>query len=248
MQRRLNHEEPTYQSLKTVQLRGFTSEFYEKLRAIWEGQKDNGEAYITEDALVESAEYRARRKNDEATVSRKRPEGNVGGRDTSNGVDRLDDESTQERLSATPMDQESDQGQLTITFPLRKKPQEKVALEGALRKLAGSETLEVALAEEFDTTLAKQMRSMMRSCEFSGDLGNSLHDYLIDALRNDSTIVWSGLIDSCNEDWPEDIFEYFGIFYVKAMEEDRVGYFFSKEDALSYVYSAGWDVRENSAA
>ena len=102
MQRRLNPEEPTYHSLKTVQLRGLTSEFYEKLRAIWEGQKDNGKAYITEDALIKSAEYRARLKDAKKTASRERPEENVGGRDTSLGVDRLDDESPQERLRVSP--------------------------------------------------------------------------------------------------------------------------------------------------
>lgn len=92
--------------------------------------------------------------------------------------------------------------------------------------------------------MAQTMRAMMLEGRFSGDSGDDLHDFLLDAIVNDSTTAWSGLINSGDEDWPINVQEYFGVFYVWSMEYDNVGYFLSKEDALSYVFSEGWDVRK----
>jgi hypothetical protein len=119
-----------------------------------------------------------------------------------------------------------------------------VDLEGALTKLAESEALEYILAKEFGRPVAQAMRTMMRTGKLSGEVGDDLHDFFIDAIVNDSSTAWSGLINSSGEDWLIKVQEYFGVFYVWAMEYDNVGYFLSREDALSYVFSEGWEVRE----
>lgn len=110
--------------------------------------------------------------------------------------------------------------------------------------MAESEALESILAKEFGRPVAQAMRTMMRTGKLSGEVGDDLHDFFIDAIVNDSSTAWSGLINSSGEDWPIKVQEYFGVFYVWAMEYDNVGYFLSREDALSYVFSEGWEVRE----
>jgi hypothetical protein len=119
-----------------------------------------------------------------------------------------------------------------------------VDLEGTLLKLAKSDLFQATLSKEFGSPMAQTMRAMMLEGRFSGDSGDDLHDFLLDAIVNDSTTAWSGLINSGDEDWPINVQEYFGVFYVWSMEYDNVGYFLSKEDALSYVFSEGWDVRK----
>jgi hypothetical protein len=119
-----------------------------------------------------------------------------------------------------------------------------VDLEGTLRKLAKSDLFQATLIKEFGSSMAQTMRSMMLDGKFSGDSGDELHDFLLDAIVNDSKTSWSGLINSSDEDWPINVQEYFGVFYIWAMEYDNVGYFLNKEDALSFVFSEGWDVRE----
>lgn len=120
-----------------------------------------------------------------------------------------------------------------------------VDLEGALTRLAENESFESVLVKEFGRPVAKAMHAIMKAGKFTGEAADSLHDFLIDAIVNDSTTAWSGLINSCDDDWPIRVQEYFGIFYVWAMEYDNVGYFLNKDDALFYVFSEGWDVRED---
>ncbi len=61
-----------------------------------------------------------------------------------------------------------------------------VDLEGALTKLAESEALEYILAKEFGRPVAQAMRTMMRTGKLSGEVGDDLHDFFIDAIVNDS--------------------------------------------------------------
>ena len=90
---------------------------------------------------------------------------------------------------------------------------------------------------------AVQALMLMKLGTLDGDLGADIHDLLVDAIRNDAKVVWSGLIRQPHDDYPIQVNEFHGVFWVWAMEYDPVGYFLSKQDAVSYARSS-WDVTE----
>lgn len=82
----------------------------------------------------------------------------------------------------------------------------------------------------------------MRAGKLEGDLGATIHDLLVDAIPNDGTVVWSGLIRQPHDDYPVTVNGYQGVYWVWAMEYDPVGYFLNKRTAISFAKSNWEDV------
>ncbi len=115
-----------------------------------------------------------------------------------------------------------------------------VTLDTALPVLVKSNKLQRILRKEFGSSKADMMISMMWKGVFSGDVGNELHDFLVDQINNESEIKWKGLIlgseDNEGDDYPVMIYGYHGIFRVWALEFDSVDFFLHFADAKTYVY------------
>lgn len=115
-----------------------------------------------------------------------------------------------------------------------------ISLEKTLPALVGGKTIQASLLDKFGKKKADLMLSMMSIGKFTGDAGNELHDYISDAVVNDSIVVWSGLIQCEEHHFPVQIKRYSDIYYVWAIEYDDVGYFLSLDTAKSYVLD-NWD-------
>ncbi len=82
----------------------------------------------------------------------------------------------------------------------------------------------------------------VRPNQSNGDDWSIVEDYLSDLIANESTPVWESVIHSSADDFSVVILEFLGVYTVWTPEEDPVGYFLSKDDALRYVFGIGWDV------
>ena len=87
-------------------------------------------------------------------------------------------------------------------------------------------------AKDFPTAL-----HLMKLGDLQGELGATIYNFLDDEIENESTQVWSGLIDG---EYPVHVNEYHGVYWVWAMEYDSVGYFLDEATAVSYV-ELNWD-------
>lgn len=86
--------------------------------------------------------------------------------------------------------------------------------------------------------------TMMRSGTLSGDLGDTVHDALLDPIINDAQPVWSGLISGSEGDYPVTVSHYCGVYWAQALECDPVGFFLDRDHAIGYVMSNWEGVRE----
>jgi hypothetical protein len=118
-----------------------------------------------------------------------------------------------------------------------------VALDAASKVLAKSRAVQSLVKKSVGATRFSDALTLMKTGRLEGDLGADIHDLLADAIRNDAKEVWSGLIRQPHDDYPIQVNEFHGVFWVWAMEYDPVGYFLSKQDAVSYARS-NWDVTE----
>ncbi len=82
---------------------------------------------------------------------------------------------------------------------------------------------------------------LMKAGKLKGDLGADIHDLLTDAIRNDAEDVWSGLVRQPQDDYPVQVNEFHGVFWVWAMQYDPVGYFLDLNSAV-YRARTNWDV------
>lgn len=118
-----------------------------------------------------------------------------------------------------------------------------IAVDAASKVLAKSRAVQSFVKKSVGATRFPEALTLMKAGTLEGDLGADIHDLLVDAIRNDAKVVWSGLIRQPHDDYPIQVNEFHGVFWVWAMEYDPVGYFLSKQDAVSYARS-NWDVTE----
>jgi len=100
-------------------------------------------------------------------------------------------------------------------------------VQALIKRAVGTERLEEAL-------------SHMQAGSLDGEVGAIVHDLLLDAIVNDAHQVWSGFIKGFDDDYPVNVNEYHGIYWVWAMEYEPAGYFIDKEEAIAYARS-NWD-------
>jgi hypothetical protein len=118
-----------------------------------------------------------------------------------------------------------------------------VDLDEASQVLAKSRAVRTLVKKFVGPARFSDALILMQSGTLQGDLGADLHDLLVDAIRNDAKEVWSGVISHPHDDYPIRVNEFHGVFWIWAMEYDPVGYFLSKQDAVTYACS-NWDVNE----
>jgi hypothetical protein len=117
-------------------------------------------------------------------------------------------------------------------------------LEQVSASLALHPAVQVLIKQSISDDQYDAAIQLMRDGRFEEGLGWSIHDLLTDAIRNDAEIVWSGLIHGSEDDYPVNVNEYNGIFWVWAMEYDPIGYFTDKEAAIAYAMSTWEEVHE----
>ncbi len=118
-----------------------------------------------------------------------------------------------------------------------------VALDAASKVLAKSRAVQSLVKKSVGADRFSDALTLMKAGMLEGDLGADIHDLLADAIRNDAKVVWSDVIRQPHDDYPIQVNEFHGVFWVWAMEYDPVGYFLSKQDAVAYARS-NWDVTE----
>jgi hypothetical protein len=122
------------------------------------------------------------------------------------------------------------------------------SLEDALTTLADSDTLRTRLAKKFGTKTAQAMHAMMTEGLFTGDLGDTLQDYLTEASHSDAEDVWSASHTSSYYGsmvkWPIDVYHYCGIYWACTPEHDPVEFFLDIEDAKAFCMTWFDDVVE----
>jgi hypothetical protein len=101
------------------------------------------------------------------------------------------------------------------------------AVQALVKKKVGAKNLTAAL-------------ELMQAGKLDGPLGDKLHDFLANTIEKKSTDVWSGLIPQEGDEYPVQVKEYQGIFWVWAMEHDPIGYFLDQASAEAFVRS-NWD-------
>jgi hypothetical protein len=118
-----------------------------------------------------------------------------------------------------------------------------VMLEAAGPVLARNETVQELLRRSFNTSDVVDALDMLSSGALNGDLGAEVHDLLVDAIENDSRTVWTGAIPGSEFDFPVHVQTFGGVFYVWALEYDKVGYFLSTSAAVDFIKS-NWELVE----
>jgi hypothetical protein len=116
-----------------------------------------------------------------------------------------------------------------------------VDIAGACPRLVESAAVRQLIAAEVGKErLAEALERMTRS-DLSGDLGATIHDALLDPIDNDAEVVWSGLLDG---EYPVQVGEFNGVFWVHAQEYDKVGLFLDKDRAIGFAGTNWGPVRE----
>jgi hypothetical protein len=118
-----------------------------------------------------------------------------------------------------------------------------VDLNVACQVLAKSAAVRALVKQSVGAARFSDALLLMQEGTLEGDLGADLHGLLVDAIRNDAMDIWSGVISHPHDDYPIQVKEFHGVFWVWAMEYDPVGYFLSRQDAVTYA-SSNWDVSE----
>ncbi|SRR5712692_5023938 len=124
-----------------------------------------------------------------------------------------------------------------------------VALAGTLSILAQSKKVQAHLSDKWGAERLESILAMMRTGTLQGTLGDDIHDFFLDEIENEAQTAWNGSLsgpDGADDPYPVDINEYEGVYFVKDLEGDPIGYFLDIKDAKSYV-DANWcgDVRED---
>jgi hypothetical protein len=119
-----------------------------------------------------------------------------------------------------------------------------VDLAGACLILANHNPVRERVARAVGQERLNQALEMMRGGNLSGDLGDTIHDALIDPIENDAELVWEGRIRGTSDSYPVTVNRYCGVFWVQAQEYDLVGYFLDRDHAVDYVMTTWEGVRE----
>ncbi len=125
------------------------------------------------------------------------------------------------------------------------------SLAEALPQLAERPELQGLLEKAFGAERAGRMLLMMRGGRFVGGDGDELHDFLADAILNDSVPVWTAENASLGIDgedlcWPIEVQEFHGVFRVWSPEHDTTGPFLSLDEAVSFVLTNWPEVQGGS--
>ena len=115
-----------------------------------------------------------------------------------------------------------------------------VELEETLSTLVLNEQAQKDLKSKFGSEQYDAVIAMMTSGCFEGILGDELHEWLLDTIKNNAEVAWEGTIASGSEFYPVRVYQYSGIFFVWALEYDDVGYFLSEHEAKDFIYF-NWD-------
>lgn len=119
-----------------------------------------------------------------------------------------------------------------------------IDLDKACEQLAKSKDVrELVRKTVGDASLEDALQMMHDGC-LEGEVGATVHDLLTDTIANESETVWDGTIGG---EYPVQVNEYHGVYWVWAMEYDPVGYFTSKKEAIGYV-QFNWDAVRSSGA
>ena len=92
------------------------------------------------------------------------------------------------------------------------------------------------------------MAQLLRSGTLEDELGDQLHDFLIDELANKCEEVWSTVrVDQFDDDeefeWPIAVLCFERVYFVRSPEHDDAGYFLSLDAAREYVRKNWTDVQ-----
>ena len=121
-----------------------------------------------------------------------------------------------------------------------------VELEGILSTIRQSKHACDRLMKVIGIDRGQFAVNKLRNGILTGDLGAEIHDFFLDEIENEAKTVWKGIIyNPDDEDNPDTWFsvginEYYGVFYVWAIDYDNFGYFLSLEDAKSFAFG-NWD-------
>lgn len=150
----------------------------------------------------------------------------------------------------------SDTNEFVVTFPRVRAPSaapqdkalttlqlEPAGLDDACQILVRSKAVLALLKESFDAVEYDEVVGLMKAGKLEGDLSGELENLLEDEIGNNSDEAWSGIIRQPHDDYGIGVYEYQGVFWVKAAEYDRVAYFLDKESAIAYAKSH-WEVSE----
>lgn len=116
-----------------------------------------------------------------------------------------------------------------------------ITLEAALPILRKSPKVIARLKRVFKGIQFAEVARMLEQGAFEGDTGDALYNFFQDEIPNNAVVRWQGAIPGADFDYPAQIREYFGVFYVWALEYDKVGYFVTESDASTYIYG-NWDI------
>lgn len=116
-----------------------------------------------------------------------------------------------------------------------------IDLEATLPILGKGPKVIARLKEQFKGDRFAEVARMLKLGKFEGDTGDALHDFFLDEIPNEAVVRWEGAIPGAEFDFPVGVYEYFGVFYVWALEYDKVGYFETEADAKAYILG-NWDI------
>jgi len=114
-------------------------------------------------------------------------------------------------------------------------------LSGVLKKLGSNRHACARLLESLGPIDGVSAVEMIKLGELAGDVGDSVYDFFLDEIENEAETIWSGTVcdpdDQENSDtnFPIGVSEYYGVFFVWALEYDNAGYFLSQKDAMQYI-------------
>lgn len=108
-------------------------------------------------------------------------------------------------------------------------------LEAAMPILAKHKEPLAAVRRRYGKREWPNAARMMVAGRFEGDIGDDLHDFLHDLVMNGGVCIWQGLIDLGGDKYPVDVNDYCGLFWVKPLEEDAVGFFASRDAAIQHA-------------
>lgn len=76
----------------------------------------------------------------------------------------------------------------------------------------------------------------MKNGDLNSNIGIAVHDFFIDEIINESKAVWRGVIIGSDEDeYPVVVAEYCGVYFVDAVDSDRICYFLSLSEAINVI-------------
>jgi hypothetical protein len=107
--------------------------------------------------------------------------------------------------------------------------------------LAKSHVVQTNLMQRFGVAKSWEVLQQLATGQLTGELGGDLHDFLADIIVNDAILAWQGYTidpsDPSNDEshFPVNVMEYEGVYFVSALEFDKIGYFKSLQDAKSYA-------------